>query len=93
MMDTTRSNEFFDRLATILLRSALIGFGMLAFWAAAIFLAGDLVYGVHARLFDLTFHELQVIHYCGMGLTKLIIFCCFLAPWLAIRSVVGWKKS
>ena len=84
--DPTR--EFWETLAKILLRCALLGFLLLLFWFATVTFAGDLVYAVHGDLFGLSKASLQTIHYCGMGLTKLVIGCFFLIPWVAIRLVL-----
>lgn len=39
-------------------------------------------------MFGLTKHELDLIHYCGMGLLKLFVFLFFLFPCIAIRMVL-----
>ena len=44
-------------------------------------------------MFGLSQHELRVIHYCGMGLTKLAVGVFFLIPWLSIRMVLGKSKG
>ncbi len=84
--DPTR--EFWETLAKILLRCALLGFLLLLFWFGTVTLAGNLVYDVHSRLLGIPRDRLQIIHYCGMGLTKLVIGCFFLIPWVAIRLVL-----
>ncbi len=57
------------------------------FWVGAVVLAGNLVFGVHGELFDLTRPQLNAIHYCGMGLWKLAVACLFFFPWASIRMV------
>ena len=88
MSTPSETTDFFDTLARVLIRCTLFGFLLLLFWFAAVMLAGDLVYSIHGSMFDLTRHEMQVIHYCGMGLIKLVVGCFFLFPWLAIRLVL-----
>lgn len=88
MYGSKQNSEFFDTLAKVLARCTILGFLLLLFWFGAIMLAGDLVYGVHGSMFGLSPHELHVIHYCGMGLTKLAVGCFFLIPWVAIRLVL-----
>ena len=85
MYKVNQTTEFFDTLAKVLLRCTVFGFVLLMFWFGVIMLAGDLVYSVHGSMFDLGPHELQTIHYCGMGLTKLVVGCFFFIPWVAIR--------
>lgn len=89
MLKSNQTTEFFDILAKVLLRCTVLGFLLLMFWFGAVMLAGDLVYAVHGAMFGLGPHELQTIHYCGMGLVKLLIGCFFLIPWISIRLVLS----
>ena len=93
MSTPNQTTEFFDTLAKVLLRCTLFGFLLLLFWFGAVMLAGDFVYSVHGGMFGLSQHELQVIHYCGMGLTKLVVGCFFLIPWVAIRLVLRKRSA
>jgi hypothetical protein len=90
---STQIAEWLDVVAKILLRCWMFGFLLLVFWFAAVMLAGDFVYYVHGSLFDLSRHELQVIHYCGMGLVKLTVGVFFFFPWAAIRLVLRRPKA
>ncbi len=90
---STQTYEFYDTLAKVLSRCTLMGFVLLFFWFGAIMLAGDLVYSIHGAMFGMTPHELNVIHYCGMGLVKLVVGCFFLIPWVAIRLVLSKAKG
>jgi hypothetical protein len=65
MTDSIR--ELFDTLAKVLLRSFVLGFALLSLWAGTYVLAGGVIYGVHGRMFGLTPHEVDVIHYCGIA--------------------------
>jgi hypothetical protein len=87
-MSTTETRDLLDAVAKVLLRCTLFGFLLLLFWFAAVMLAGDLVYRVHGGMFDLHRHELSVIHYCGMGLVKLVVGMFFFIPWVSIRLVL-----
>ena len=69
------------------------GFHRLFLWLGAITLAGDLVLGVHGDMFGLTRPQLNLIHYCGMGLTKLIVGLLFFIPWVSIRLVLKKRKA
>jgi hypothetical protein len=93
MSTSSGTTEFFDTLARVLLRCAALGFLLLLFWLGFLVLAWDLVYSIHGRMFGLTPHELNVIHYCGMGLVKMVIFCFFVIPWAAIRLVLKSQGS
>jgi len=85
---TTQTTEFFDTLAEILLRCWIFGFLLLLFWFGAVMLAGNFVYSVHASMFGLSWDELDLIHYCGMGFLKLFVGVFFFFPWLSIRLVL-----
>ena len=88
MSKANTTTEFFDTLARILARCTIFGFLLLLFWFGAVMLAEDLVYGVHAGMFGMSFDQLRIVHYCGMGLLKLFIGCFFVLPWIAIRLVL-----
>ena len=44
-------------------------------------------------MFGLSKHELDMIHYSGMGLVKLFVFVFFLFPWLSIKLVLRKDKG
>jgi hypothetical protein len=92
MPESTQTTDLFDALAKVLMRCTVLGFLLLLFWFGALMLAGDLVYSIHGSMFELGRHELSVIHYCGMGLTKLVVGLFFFVPWLAIRLVLRQAK-
>ena len=87
MTDRTRIDEFFQKLSSVLLRCWIFGFVFVTFWFVLYILAGDFIYRLHGHWFGLSRHELDVIFYCGMGLTKLLVILFFFFPWLAIRLV------
>ncbi|OHE79038.1 MAG: hypothetical protein A2107_14790 [Verrucomicrobia bacterium GWF2_62_7] len=88
MTTSNEINDLLDALSKVLLRCALFGFLLLLLWSGLCTLAGDLVYGLHGRLFDLTRHELSLIHYSGMAFTKICVLIFFLFPYIAIRLVL-----
>lgn len=63
---------------------------LLFIWLGA-FLSG-VVHNLHGPLMDLSDHDLNVIHYCGMAFLKLVVILLFLFPWMAIRLVLR-KRS
>jgi len=87
MPDPTSNSDFFTTLGKILLRCWLFGFLLVLFWFGVFMMAGDFVHRLHGGMFGLSSHELDVIFYCGMGLTKLLVLVFFLIPWAAIRLV------
>lgn len=73
-------------LEGVLLRCFIIGFVVLIIWFLFFLVAGGLIYDVHGSMFkEITDRQFEVIHYCGMGLTKLFIFVFFLFPYVAMR--------
>ena len=85
--------EWLEVVAKILLRCWIFGFILLLFWWGAVMLAGDLVLGVHGDMFDLARPQLNVIHYCGILLTKLVVGLFFFIPWVSIRMVLKPRKA
>jgi hypothetical protein len=93
MSEATQTDDLLEVIAKILLRCWIFGFILLLFWWGAVTIAGDLVFGVHGDMFGLTRSQLIVIHYCGMGLTKLAVSLFFLIPWISIRMVLKKRKA
>ena len=80
--------ELLETLARILLRCWVFGFVLLLMWFGFYLLLGDVIYELHGSLFELSNHELNVIHYSGMAFVKLLVIVFFLFPWLAIKLVL-----
>ena len=51
-------------------------------------LMGQLVHQFHGAMFGLSSHEIDVVFYCWLGLTKLNVLTFFFIPWLAIKFVL-----
>jgi len=85
--------EWLEAIAKILLRCWLFGFILLLFWWGAITLSGDLVLGVHGDMFGLTRSQLNVIHYCGILLTKLVVGVFLFIPWVSVRLVLRKRNA
>jgi len=80
--------EWLEVVAKVLLWCWIFGFIILMFWFGAVTLVGDLALGVHGDVFDLTRPQLNIIHYCGILLTKLVVGLFFFVPWVSIRMVL-----
>ena len=93
MPEPIQTDDLLDANAKILLRCWVFGFLLLLFWWGAVTLAGDLALGVHGDMFDLTRPQLNVIHYCGILLTKTVVGMFFFIPWVAIRLVLKKRKA
>ena len=49
-------------------------------WFGVFMLAPSVIYSLHGSMFGLSPHELNVIHYCGMGFIKLVVGPVLLPP-------------
>lgn len=67
--------------------STLISYGLLLVWFLMFTLNHNLVYRLHSRWFKLSENNFDLIHYCGMGLLKLLVFIFFLVPYLALLII------
>lgn len=83
---TNSTHEVLKILGKILLRFWIFGFLLLLLWFGA-FMSGA-VHKLHGPLMDLSNHDLNVIHYCGMAFVKLVVILFFFFPWLAIKLVL-----
>jgi hypothetical protein len=89
MIESKNVNELFDTLARVLLRCFVLGYLLLLLWFGAYVVAGDaMIYGLAGKLFGLTPHEVDLIHYGGMVFVKCVVILFFLFPYLAIRLVL-----
>jgi hypothetical protein len=92
MTESTNAKDLFDMLARILLRCFVLGYLLLLLlWFVLYVVASGMLYW-QAKLFGLTPHEVDLIHYCGMAVVKLIVILFFLFPYLTIR-LVSRKRS
>ena len=80
-----------DVVAGILIHCFLGGMVLLLIWFAWFLIAGDWIYQVHSRWFQIPRQTFDAIHYIGMAATKIAIILFFLLPWLAIKLVSGKK--
>jgi hypothetical protein len=76
-------------VSRVLLYCIFLGFGLLLIWFILILVGGDVVYEIHSKIFDITRHDYDLMHYWGMGLTKIFILVFFVIPFLALRLTLG----
>lgn len=91
-MSPTEVNDLLDAVARVLARCVVLGFLFLLLWAGAYLLGGDAIYR-QGNMFHLAPHEIDLIHYCGMGLVKACVLLLFLFPWVSIRLVLRKRRS
>ena len=75
-------------LSSILIRCFVIGVVFITFWFIFFLLGGDAGYTIHARLFQISRHEYDLLNYYGMAFVKGCNFLLFLFPYIAIRMVL-----
>ncbi len=81
-------------VSRVLLRCVLMGFLLLFVWFGAFLAVGDFAYDVHAKMFDISRHEFDVMNYYGMTIVKGCVVLFFLVPLIATRLVLtGIEKS
>ena len=66
---------------------AIINMGILLWWFLFLTFAGDWVFRVHSRFFQLNRDQFNGIHYAGMAFFKLVVFMFNIVPYLALRIV------
>ena len=71
-------------LKTFLGWLTLINYGILVFWFFNIIVLKEAVFRIHSSIFKMTMEQFNVIHYCGLGLFKLLIFVFNLAPYCVL---------
>ena len=92
-MQDTRADfqECLDVTAGILIRCFWGGMALLILWFAGYAAAGDWIYQIHSRWFQIPRQSFDAIHYAGMAFTKIAIILFFLLPWIAIKLAPGKK--
>jgi hypothetical protein len=87
MANSKETNEWLDAVAKALLWCFVFGALLLLIWAAFYMLAPGTIYR-QAEWFGLTHHEVDLIHYCGMGFWKACVLLFFLFPYISLRIVL-----
>ena len=87
------TDTILKQISGILLRSFIVAMALLILWIVIYLVIGDYWYISHTKLFDITEHELSLLNYAGMGLFKTLAFCFMLCPFVAIETVIRFKKK
>ena len=66
----------------------MIGVIFIMFWFIFFLLDGDFGYTIHAKWFQISRHEYDLLNYYGMAFIKGCNFLFFLFPYIAIRMVL-----
>jgi len=92
MQNTERNDIFLQTLATILLRSFLIGLAFLLLWFLLYLIAPGWMFETNAIWFNIGRRDFDLINYFGMGFMKISILLFFFFPYLAIKSMLRRKE-
>jgi hypothetical protein len=79
--------------SNILIRCFVVSVVFITLWFIFFLLGGDAVYTIHAKLFQISRHEYDLLNYYGMAFAKVCNFLLFLFPYIAIRMVLRRKKA
>ena len=93
MSQSHETSNLLDAVAKVLLRCFVLGYLFLLLWFGGYLVAGDFIYRLNGSLFGVTQHEINLMHFFGMALVKLILFVFFLFPYVAIRLVLRSRAS
>lgn len=74
-----------EAIKTFLGWCSIINIAVLLLWSVAIVFARGFVYELNSRWFSLSQQTIEVIHYCGIGLYKIMVFVFFVIPYLVIH--------
>lgn len=92
MQNTERTDIFLQTLATILIRSFLIGLAFLLLWFLLYLVAPGWMFETNAIWFNIGKRDFDLINYFGIGFVKITILLFFFFPYLAIRSMLRRKE-
>lgn len=77
-----------ETLRTVLGWCAIMNIAIVTYWFVVISFAGDWVYRLHRRWFDMPRERFSEIHYTGMMRYKLASFMFTIVPYLALCIVL-----
>ena len=93
MENRERNDLFLEILAKILIRSFLLGVGLLLLWFVSNLFLPDWTYEMNTKWFNISRQEFELINYCGIGFLKIILLLFFLFPYLSIKLILHKSKK
>jgi len=93
MGNNERNDVFLQTLATVLLRSFLLGLAFLLLWLLLYLISPGWMFEMNARWFDISKRDFDLINYFGIGFVKISILLFFFFPYLVIRSMSRKKEG
>jgi hypothetical protein len=86
------TKELLEAVAKVLLFCSVFGFLLVLIWFAFYMIAPGMIYS-QAKWFNLTAHEVDLIHYCGIAFVKSCVILFFLFPYVSIRLTLRNNAS
>lgn len=71
-------------IKNILLKSVVIGFGILVYSSIMTIFFADFAYAIHQMMFDISRSQFNAITYAFIGLFKIVWIVFFVIPYIAI---------
>jgi hypothetical protein len=88
MSDNSEIRRSLEVASGVLLRCFVLGVILLLMWFVVFLVGGEMAYGIHSKLIDITKHEFDLLNYYGIAFLKVLVFVAFLIPYVAIRLVL-----
>ena len=88
--DKTRSTAML--MSSVLLRTFLLGFGLLFLSCIPVLFLTDQIYAVHSSMLDIPRPEYNALLFSWLGNMKLLLLIVFLLPAIAIRWALKKAK-
>jgi hypothetical protein len=76
-----------ETLRSFLAWCTLFNWILLLIWWLFIAVAGDWVYAIHTKWFEIPRDSFETVHYAGMAFFKIAVFVFNLVPYLVLRLV------
>ena len=93
MSEQNNVNDLLDALAKVLLRCSVLGFLLLFISFGVFLLVDDWAHGFHARWFNVSKHEFDLMYYYGMAYMQISVILFFLFPYIAMRLVLRKRNT
>jgi hypothetical protein len=88
MIDRDNIAALLDATSKVLLRCFVLGYLLLFVWVGVYLLGGETIFRLNKGIFDVTKHEMNLLHLYGITFVKCCVLLFFLFPYIAIRLVL-----
>jgi len=74
-------------LSQFFLWCLVINYTVLLLWFIFVMAASEWTFRIHTKIYHITREQFNLIHYCGMGLYKFLIFIFALVPYISLKII------